>query len=167
MTVTDQEARAITFLAASVRKTLHRAPTWDEAGIYDNVIRCREMSLPEVILRVIRAAADRDAATPGVIPKNGPHANEVLKAPKWEPTVIDAADRCSACSHHRHDGKCPKCAPNDDHAFSPDFRHKRSPEVAAEIHDALRDELAPMRDPAATRTSEPGAGKARLEESHE
>lgn len=148
MTVTDQEARAITFLAASVRKTLHRAPTWDEAGIYDNVIRCREMALPEVILRVIRAAADRDAATPGVIPKNGPHANEVLKAPKWEPTVIDAADRCSICNKARQVCETsPRFGQSDetrdyrdDHKFSPDFKAAAmKPAAITETIQTLKD----------------------------
>jgi hypothetical protein len=71
--LTDQEARALTFLATGIRRRLYRAPTWDEAGVYENVIRCRDtgISAAEVILRVIRAAADRDAQTPGVIPKNG------------------------------------------------------------------------------------------------
>lgn len=122
MTVSDQEARAITFLAVAVRKTLHRAPTWDEPGIYDNVIRCRDMSLSEVILRTIRAAADRDAITPGVIPKNGPHANEVLKPPRWEPDVVPPEERCTVCTKARHVCESTPRYADDDHTFAPDFR---------------------------------------------
>lgn len=164
MTVTRDQAQMLATLAVNCRP--HRAPTWDHAGVMAAIAQIREMSLPEVILRVIRAAADRDAQTPGVIPKNGPHANEQLKPPKWEPNIVPPEDRCGICSHHRHDGKCTRCAPNEDHAWEPDFKTKRGPDVI-EIVDALKAELAPMRDPATTRTPEPGAGQARLEDSHE
>lgn len=95
MPVTKDQAQMLAALAVASRP--YRAPTWDEAGVVSAIAEIRNMSLPEVILRVIRAAADRDAKTPGVIPKNGPHAQEQLKPPKWEPDSHDAHERCSTC----------------------------------------------------------------------
>lgn len=63
---------------------------------------------------------------------------------------------CSECGNKR-------CPHGTDHRN--ECTGSNEPEQPGSRYGGL--ELAPMRDPAATRTSEPGAGKARLEESHE
>lgn len=136
MTVTDQQMRALAFLAVACRP--HRAPTWDEAGVLANIAKVRDRSLPEVALAVIRAASDREAVSPGVIPSNGSHWQEQLKPAKWEPEKVPPAERCSACSHLRHDAKCPKCPPIDDHEFAPDFKQV-VPGGVKSVVDELRD----------------------------
>lgn len=65
MSVTDDQARAITYLAAACRPK--GAPRWDERGIFQNVMKIADRSLPMVIEHVIRHATDAKARTPGVI----------------------------------------------------------------------------------------------------
>lgn len=132
MTVTRDQAQMLASLAVDCRP--YRAPTWDHAGVMAAIAEIRHMSLPEVILRVIRAAADRDAVTPGVIPKNGPHANEVIKAPKWEPEILPPAERCGICSHPIHADRCRLCVAIDDHVGEPDFKVRRGSAVG-ELRD--------------------------------
>lgn len=139
MNITKPQAQMLANLAVASRP--YRAPTWDEAGVMAAIAEIRHLSLPEIILRVVRAAADRDAITPGVIPKNGPHANEQLKPPKWEPDVVEAAERCSTCGKRRDEcERLPRFA-DDDHTFAPDFKDRRPSEAAALIRAALREEM--------------------------
>lgn len=81
----------------------YRAPTWDHAGIVANIAKVADRSLAEVALAVIRAAADREAASPGVIPSKGSHWDEQLKPPKWTPDSSNPMLRCSTCDLHERD----------------------------------------------------------------
>ena len=111
MPVTDQDIRALTYLAARCRPS--HAPRWDEAGIAAAIAKVRHMHLADVAMSVIRAADDGAAKTPGVI------AN--TQAPNWSERKTDRAQpaepydpavACDVCSQpeHRH-------APTSGHEF--------------------------------------------------
>lgn len=63
--ITDQQARAIAFLAAAARP--QHAKRWDENGIYVFVMKVRHMGLADVTAAAMRAAADRTLQTPAAI----------------------------------------------------------------------------------------------------
>lgn len=120
MPLTDQDIRALTYLA--VRARPRGAARWDEAGIAANIAKVRHLAIADVSLAVIRAAADPSAATPGVI------ANTT--APNWRERATSSsaigfeplgpAERCSICSLSRD-----RCAARshlpDGHTFTPDL----------------------------------------------
>ena len=65
MPVTDQDARALAYLAARMRP--HGARRWDEAGIVAAIGKVKHLSLADVALAVTRAADDRTLETPAPI----------------------------------------------------------------------------------------------------
>jgi hypothetical protein len=73
MPLTDQDIRALVHLAVACRPS--GAPRWDEAGIFSSIAKVRTLAIDDVALATIRAAADANAKTPGVI------AN--IHAPNW------------------------------------------------------------------------------------
>lgn len=140
MTVTDQQIRAIAFLAAASRPS--GARRWNEAGIIAAVDKVRSRSLAEVVMAVIRAAADRNAETPGVIPSAGPHWRN------WdddgEQQVIeryDPATTCGICG--KPDWRCRQA--RGDHEFEPAHHtvtRRLDHESAADIIGELRDRIS-------------------------
>ena len=137
MTVTLDQAQMLASLAVACRP--YRAPTWDEAGVLAAIGRVKDRALTEVALAVIRAAADRDAKTPGVIPTAGSHWQEQLKPEPWKPNAIPREDRCGICGKAREvcEGRR---APLDDHSFEPDVRRDPGIDVPATV-EALRAEV--------------------------
>jgi hypothetical protein len=95
MPVTEQQARAIAFLAASVRP--HGAAKWDEGGIFANVMKVADRQLSTVVIAVIQAAEDRGAKNPGVIPTAGPHWRDPESAPKPPTQKWTAEGFCNVC----------------------------------------------------------------------
>lgn len=155
MTVTRDQAQMLTNLAIACRP--HRAPTWDAAGVMAMLERVRHMDLAEVVVATIRLAKDPTAHTPADVAKPSAECwREQLKAPKWTPDQTPREQRCSVCNHGRHDGKCPKCAPIDDHAFEPDVRAAIETDVHATVTAlrALKAESQPAVEPAPP--AEPG-----------
>lgn len=67
MTTTEQDARALTYLARRIRQETYGAREWDEAGIWAEIKTLIGQNLPLTIERVTRHAADPDAKTPGAI----------------------------------------------------------------------------------------------------
>ena len=112
MPVTDQQARAIAFLAASVRP--HGASRWDEGGIYANVMKVADRQLSTVVIAVMQAAEDRGALSPGVIPTTGPHWRDPGSAPKPATRPWSAAEFCHVCGQavdaHRASDHAPESA---------------------------------------------------------
>lgn len=146
MPVTDQQARALAFLAAAVRP--YRAPTWDEAGIVANIAKVRDRDLALVAMAVIRAAADPALKSPGVIPTNGPHWTEKLTEPKWQPEVLTPAERCSVCSQREDRCRALAAKDPDPHEFLPAVHAARrtlTPGQAKSVTDELRDVVASAR----------------------
>lgn len=95
MPVTEQQARALAFLACAIRP--HGAPRWDEGGVFANVMKVADRSLATVALAVVQAAEDRNAATPGVIAAAGPHWRPPEAAPPRETRTWTAAGFCHVC----------------------------------------------------------------------
>lgn len=121
MPVTEQQARAITFLAVAARP--HGATRWDEAGVFANVMKCADRELSTVTIAVMQAAQDRNAASPGVIPTAGPHWRPPV--PGQTPTPLntyDPATCCDICTRRfdRHG-----VVPASDHEFVSAHDHLR------------------------------------------
>lgn len=95
MPVTDDQARALAYLAKAIRP--HHARQWDEAGIVAAIRKVRDRSLASVAIAVVQAAEDRGAHTPGVIPKAGPHWRAPETAPIPDRVGFDAANTCDTC----------------------------------------------------------------------
>lgn len=158
MPVNQQQAQMLAALAAACRP--HRAPTWDEAGIVANIAKVRDRDLATVALAVIRAASDRDAKSPGVIPTRGPHWSERLAEDKWEPTIVPREERCSVCSL---DQVSCESRTRGEHEFV-SAATTAAAKRGAEVHDiaaALKAEVQPMREPA-TRDKPSGDGSSRV-----
>jgi hypothetical protein len=116
MTVTREQAQMLTSLAIACRP--HRAPTWDAPGIMATIGQMRDWSLPEVALRVIVAAADREAKTPAVMCSPSMQIPEP-KAPLWQPTNRrDDEGRCSECGLPRAACESRPRFGDDDHGFT-------------------------------------------------
>jgi hypothetical protein len=138
MTITDQQIRAITFLAAAARPS--GARRWNEAGIFAAIEKVRARSLYEVTVAVMRAANDRNAETPGVIPTAGPHwrAETDDVAPIIE--RFDPATTCGICGKPRW--RCEQI--RGDHEFEAAHvvaSRKLDAESAASIAAELRDRI--------------------------
>ena len=67
MPLTDQDARALTYLAGRLRAETPGAGKWDDAGTYSVIAGLIGQNLAVSIERVVRHAADKDAKTPGAI----------------------------------------------------------------------------------------------------
>ena len=94
MPATDQQLRAIAFLVAACRP--YGCKPWDESGIYSNLAKVRDRSLPALVIAAVQAAEDRNAATPGVIPSAGPHWRAPEAAPVPRQTE-PAHAMCATC----------------------------------------------------------------------
>lgn len=146
MTITDQQIRALTFLATACRPT--GAKRWDTDGTFANIAKVRERQLAEVVLATIRAASDRDVDSPGVIPSNGSHWAESASVAVYAPRIIAPENRCGICSKDRE--HCPReRVADDDHVFDDG---RRVPVDVARTVAALKDELAPTAPPPVIRT---------------
>lgn len=145
MPADDQQLRAIAFLATSCRP--HGARKWDESGIYAKLAEVRDRSLGSVIIAAIQAAEDRGAETPGVIPKPGPHWRTPESAPVTSADRVPADGHCATCGHT--EAAC-RMRWASDHEFVSvaQSRGLKRGEDVIEIVDALKAELAPMREPA-------------------
>lgn len=152
VSVTKEQAQMLTALAIACRP--YRAPTWDADGVMAAIAQVSNRPLSEVALAVIRAAADREAKTPGVIPSNGSHWQEQLKPARWEPT---AGPWCGIC------GRAKAGHPDSDHPFERPADRRLPAEQVASVVSELRDYLTPTRgpEPLRERTHDPRADEAR------
>lgn len=142
MTTTEQDLRALAYLAQRLRTETHGAAKWDHAGLWPVLKRLEGHNLALTIERVTRHAADPDARTPAAIERpfvpEAPKATGVRYPPK-------AADECRL-----HPGEwatsCRACA-GDALAGDPK-RPTRAPrtgdysERVAELRAAMRGETA-------------------------
>lgn len=126
MPLTDQDIRALTFLAGRCRPP--GAPRWDEAGIAAAIAKVCHLHLADVALATIRAADDPHAKTPGVI------ANPA--APNWRERGVDRPTVHAPFDRHTFCGTCgqpePRCRahPRPDHDF--ETTEQRDARVARE-----------------------------------
>lgn len=132
MSVTDDQARAITYLAAACRPK--GAPRWDEQGIYAQVMKIADRNLPMVIEHVIRHASDAKARTPGVIA-----GNFTPPAPIVAPELVRNPRRGEDCPTHpgQWPSNCAGCATDgreavyDDTTDTTPFRDAKAAAFAA------------------------------------
>lgn len=96
MSVTDQDARALAYLARRIR-TEANAPTWDEAGTEAAIAKLIGRDLHPAAERVIRHAADPEARTPAAIHR--PFLPEP-PGPK-PPSPPKPHEACTTCGKHR------------------------------------------------------------------
>jgi hypothetical protein len=148
MTVTKDQAQMLATLAAASRP--HGARRWDTAGTMAAIAKVADRNLGDVIMATIRAAADRDCESPGVIPSSGPHWREQLKPQPFTPRILTAGERCSICS--MSETSCRLRHSVDDHEFeSAAMAAKRAeaipPEAISTAIAALREDL-PVTKPA-------------------
>ena len=166
MPVTDQQARAIAFLACASRPD--GAPKWDEAGIYANVLKVRDRNLGSVVIATIQAAEDRNAQSPGVLPSAGPHWRNPESTPRAPLNTWESDKVCTTCS--RVEAKCAaNRAAGDDHPFVSRAANAaataRPPEAVALIVADLRQQAArdrpPLRPTSPRRRTHPHRGQDR------
>ncbi len=108
MPVTKDQAHVLATLAVACRP--HGAPNWDAAGVVAAIAKVHHVGLADVAMAVIRAAADRDAKTPGVI--------AATTSIHWAEKVAERAPRFPAragideCRTHpgEHADGCRACA---------------------------------------------------------
>jgi phage tail protein X len=153
MTVTKHQAQMIANLASACRPT--GARRWDTAGTMAALVKLHDRDLAEVVLATIRAAADRDAETPGVIPTPGSHWAERLAPAPFVPQTVSRQDRCSVCSHTETVCRMRWAGDHDFESVATALKRKAEPDIdpAAKVA-ALKAELAPTAGPTARRTLE-------------
>ena len=108
MPVTKDQAHVLATLAVACRP--HGAPNWDAAGVVAAIAKVHHVGLADVAMAVIRAAADRDAKTPGVI--------AATTSIHWSERITERAPRFPAragideCRTHpgEHADGCRACA---------------------------------------------------------
>lgn len=140
MPVTKEQAQMLTNLAIACRP--YRAPTWDAPGVMAAIGQLKDWSLSEVALRVIIAAADREAQTPGVIATQQiPEPKPPLPKPNtWDPNEI-----CADCSKPRNVCESGPRFKDDDHTF---VSRAANPTTARPVDTARA--VAALRDVKAT-----------------
>lgn len=144
MPLTDQDARALTYLAGRLRAETPGAGKWDDAGTYSVIAGLVGQDLAATIERVVRHAADRDAKTPGAIkrpfvppaPESGTRypakADESCRAHPGE-----WAHNCRACAADRIAG---------DETEEPRRPASRDPEKYQAGVARLRATITPLED---------------------
>src|SRR5688572_3631479 len=123
MPVTQEQAQWITSLALAARP--YGARRWDAAGVMAQLAKVKHLDLAEVMIAAGRAARDRDLETPGAL--GNPSAPCWVERPveRAAPLKTTPGERCGICSGTRSTcASAPRWA-DDDHAFEPDFKHKR------------------------------------------
>lgn len=97
MPTTDQDARALAYLARRLRADAN-LPPWDEHGTFSVIAKHVGSNLDSIAERVIRHALDRHARTPGAInrPWSPPAPSE---RPARPPRPAEA---CATCGRHMH-----------------------------------------------------------------
>ena len=91
MTISREQAQALTRLVHALR------PAWNEEGIYAALGKLKARDPYDVALAAIRAAADKNAKTPGVIPTDGPHWNELPPTAPKTPRLTREERRARTC----------------------------------------------------------------------
>ena len=112
MPTSDQDARALTYLAKRLRDETHGANHWDEAGIWAHVSKLIGRNLAVTIEQVTRHAADPTAKTPGAIGRPflpEPVARRTDLPPRRDDECRthpgEWADTCRACASETKGGE--------------------------------------------------------------
>jgi hypothetical protein len=103
--LTDQDARALTYLARRLRAETHGCREWDDAGTYAVIAKLIGQNLAITVERVLCHATDPEAKTPGAIsrPFLPPKPSD---QPKARPTPLRREEQCSRCGERKGDCAC-------------------------------------------------------------
>lgn len=136
--IADQEIRAIAHLAARARPS--GARRWNEAGIIAAIEKVRARSLYEVTVAVMRAANDRNADTPGVIPTAGPHWRADVDDDVPVIERFDPVTTCGICG--KPQWRCEQAAGDHEYeAVHTTARRRLDAESAAAKVSGIRDRI--------------------------
>jgi hypothetical protein len=141
MPATDQDLRALSYLARRLRDETHGCRQWDEAGTFTcfkDALAGQNLLIS--IQRVIGHATDPDAQTPGAIKR--PFVPEATKS-AIEHDPFDERDTCAICYERRP--RCRELASrsDDEHAFIAVDRNRSL--ASSPAPKALREAIAPTR----------------------
>ena len=142
MSTTEQDARALAYLAGRLREDTYGAGKWDAPGIWAEVSALIGQNLSVAIERVCRHAADPDAKTPGAIRRPytpGP------PEPRRELDHAPIGSRCVVCSHTETD--CKRLWAGDHEFTRP---HPRDVDISPVVEE-IKGHIAPTTHAAATR----------------
>ena len=104
MPTTEQDARALTFIACRIRAETFGAREWDEPGTFAEIKKFIGHNLPLTVERVTRHASDPHAQRPSAMQRPF-----VPDAPKGQSAF--PPKREEACElHGGHKDRCPGCA---------------------------------------------------------
>ena len=102
MTLTTSQGKALVQLVASLRRD------WQPAGIEAAIRKATADGAtgPDICVAAVRAAVDKDARTPGVIPAPGPHWQALRSGTRLAPIPCpehpdQPAGRCQPCAAER------------------------------------------------------------------
>lgn len=109
MTATEQDLRALAYLAQRLRAETHGAGKWDEAGLWPVLKRLEGHNLALTIERVTRHAADPQARTPAAIerpfvpeaPTSSGHRYPAKPDDECRIHVGEWAETCRMCAADR------------------------------------------------------------------
>lgn len=147
MSLSREQAQALTRLVHLLR------PAWNEEGIYAALAKVKERDAYDVALAALRAAADGNAKTPGVIPSPGPHWNEAEPVEPKRPHLSRAERRARTCDTC---GALDGCKPPAHDFVALDHATRDRTDRAAEVRAALVAERARVMgdEPAGTLAAE-------------
>lgn len=133
MSLNDQDARALAYLARRLREETRGANTWDERGALSVISKLAGQDLAIIAERVIRHSCDTNAETPGAITRPF-----VPAAPSEGPPRAPRPDEaCRICGRFLH-------AP-DAICDTPARRPAPKPDDVTSRVAALRHNVAPLR----------------------
>lgn len=136
MPATDQDLRALTYIARRLRDQTHGCAQWDEAGTFACLkAELAGQNLLIALQRVIGHATDPDAKTPGAIKRP---FTPVPPKPEPEREKYDPRKVCHECGHTvaGHDIR-------EDHPFLSVEAARAIP--SSKVPQALRDAITPTR----------------------
>lgn len=145
MPMTDQDARALTYLARRLRDETNGACGWDDNGTYAVVSKLTGQNLAMSIERVTRHAADPEAKTPGAIQRPFIPDAQPASSNRDNPP---AHERCSVCSLSELRCKLQTGNADLDHDFeAATIDRKRGPDAMAAIVQEAKSRLEPTATP--------------------
>lgn len=104
MAVTEQDARALAFLASRLRAETPKANHWDRAGIEKVVDKLIGRDLANACERVVRHSIDPEARTPAAILRPFTPAAPESEAPR----PPKSEESCRLCGRHATNCTCPE-----------------------------------------------------------
>lgn len=159
MPMTREQAVLVAKLVNAIR------PSWDTQGVLENLKPLASREPAQVAMAAIRAAVDEGAATPGVIPKDGPHWHEKVQVGSEAARHTSSVPISEVCDHcGRSEAHCRDTATDHEYVTAAQLRARadkaaRNPERPTDerrkpLLDATRREIAAGKRELAARQAE-------------